>query len=567
MSSMRGLLAGVALFVSFCSVPPISLASDLRADPSAGGGSRHAQFLLVTSEALAPAFESYLAHKEAQGIPAELRTTEWIYANYPEGIDPPERIRNFLREEYEQGELRTVLIGGDPSVVPIRYAHSWVWNPQGGGIEIPTEWYYACLDGDWNANGNAYYGEGVSSFNPVSDQTDLQPELNVGRVPARSPQEAAIWVKKVLAFSGNQAPAASPWHFAVLGEVLFDANWEQGDCDSCGPSCPPGTPCVHLDAATWCFDVLDSVLASPAGRASRPSELYERDYWWIPRGHPNALPLGRATLRSQLDRGLTFLYHAGHADSLRWSIGADRWFPSDLLAPPAGQARAQAVGLVYSIGAFTAAIQNNCMGEAWLFAPTGGAVSYLGYSSLDFPMAEQVLSREFFHLWPGDGSTTPGSAHRGACARAGEMTGDEDGPLRFALYSQAFLGDPDLVVAGSAPGRGTALPPSVSAEESGRDAGPRAAACLLRVAGPQPAVKAASFLLEMPERDRVEVEILDVSGRTLRALLTGEVPSGPCLVRWDGRDSRGRDVAAGVYLVRARTARFGVASVRQTWIR
>ena len=40
---------------------------------------------------------------------------------------------------------------------------------------------------------------------------------------------------------------------------------------------------------------------------------------------------------------------------------------------------------------------------------------------------------------------------------------------------------------------------------------------------------------------------------TLRTLATGPRASGEHVARWDGRDERGRAVAAGVYLYRLRT--------------
>jgi hypothetical protein len=69
----------------------------------------------------------------------------------------------------------------------------------------------------------------------------------------------------------------------------------------------------------------------------------------------------------------------------------------------------------------------------------------------------------------------------------------------------------------------------------------------------------------MPQRGRVTVRLYDVAGRLVRELVHGESAAGLRTQRWDGRDARGRRVAAGVYFVqlaafeRERTRRISVA--------
>jgi hypothetical protein len=48
----------------------------------------------------------------------------------------------------------------------------------------------------------------------------------------------------------------------------------------------------------------------------------------------------------------------------------------------------------------------------------------------------------------------------------------------------------------------------------------------------------------------VRLELFDVSGRRVRALLDGESPPGYHTVSWDGRDSSGRETATGIYFIR-----------------
>jgi hypothetical protein len=54
-------------------------------------------------------------------------------------------------------------------------------------------------------------------------------------------------------------------------------------------------------------------------------------------------------------------------------------------------------------------------------------------------------------------------------------------------------------------------------------------------------------------RGSTEVLLYDVSGRLVRDVARGQYRAGYQSVIWDGRDDRGRRVAAGMYFLRATT--------------
>ena len=56
----------------------------------------------------------------------------------------------------------------------------------------------------------------------------------------------------------------------------------------------------------------------------------------------------------------------------------------------------------------------------------------------------------------------------------------------------------------------------------------------------------------LPEDARVHLQILDVRGRVVRTLVSGEEARGPHAEFWDGRDDGGRVTAAGAYFSRLR---------------
>lgn len=72
---------------------------------------------------------------------------------------------------------------------------------------------------------------------------------------------------------------------------------------------------------------------------------------------------------------------------------------------------------------------------------------------------------------------------------------------------------------------------------------------------PNPAAAATAIEFTLRSADRVSLEILDVSGRRVAALLgDSPLPAGRHVVRWDLRDGEGRRSPPGVYLVNWRTA-------------
>lgn len=66
-------------------------------------------------------------------------------------------------------------------------------------------------------------------------------------------------------------------------------------------------------------------------------------------------------------------------------------------------------------------------------------------------------------------------------------------------------------------------------------------------AGPNPAAGATTWRFALPLPARVELAVYDVRGRLVRVLSRGTRGAGEHAVGWDGRDTRGRAVAAGTY--------------------
>jgi flagellar hook capping protein FlgD len=83
---------------------------------------------------------------------------------------------------------------------------------------------------------------------------------------------------------------------------------------------------------------------------------------------------------------------------------------------------------------------------------------------------------------------------------------------------------------------------------------------------PNPARDALHLRLALPRPGKVEVEALDLAGRRVRTIASGEIPAGATDWGWDLTDARGRPVPTGLYWLRARTPE-GVFTVRAVVVR
>ncbi len=126
--------------------------------------------VIVTSTAMKPAFETLRSYFMRKGFCTVIMPTESIYAHYA-GYDNAEKVRNMLKEKFAQNGLKYVVLGGDVTICPFRYAYL-EYDP----YDVPADLYFADLDGTWDANGNHRYGE------MVGDSVDLFGDIIVSRI-------------------------------------------------------------------------------------------------------------------------------------------------------------------------------------------------------------------------------------------------------------------------------------------------------------------------------------------------------------------------------------------------
>ncbi len=218
---VAGLVDNPQLLVAYGSAASDSHASaiETREEPAVPAGMY--DYVIITSTGLEGSFQPLVAEKLSRGLTARTVTTEYIYANYTgtETGDKPDKIRHFISDAYSRWGTRWVLLGGDIEVVPQRgvYANSGSYTQNA----LPTDMYYACLNGTWNRDGDALWGEATDGA--TGKDIDLLPEVFIGRAPVSSVAEATNFVNKTVLYETSPHPNydTAIW----LGENLDAQTW------------------------------------------------------------------------------------------------------------------------------------------------------------------------------------------------------------------------------------------------------------------------------------------------------------------------------------------------------
>ncbi len=371
------------------------------------------EYVIVTRDDMASEFQRLADWKTRSGVPAVVRTISFIRQNYPSATDDADCIRQFIRDCYTRWGTQWVLLGGDTDVVPERMCHTTYFTSE----DIPSDMYFECLDGNWNANGNHLYGEGQRTFVDLGDQADLLPEVFVGRAPVSTVADAQLFVNKSLQYQSTPLGDYEK-NLLFFAEVLFPQPWSPGQQ-------------IQADGADLVQDVIPFVAANPALHYVR---LYENYPAW-----PGSLQERRSIVVDSLNRGYNVAVHVGHGYRNVMSCGDEDMTNADAQALTNGNRLMN----MYAINCTSNAIDFPSIGEAMLHATGGGAVTNIGSTRLDFPNTGRNYQKEFFRLLYHDSVTAVGELQaRQKLPFVGSAAFDNVN--RWTQTTLLLLGDPEL---------------------------------------------------------------------------------------------------------------------------
>ena len=186
--------------------------------------SNNYDFLILTTDEFEDSFEPLKNAHDAEGIKTEIKTLRDI-SLFPDSVTP-EDIRDFIKDEYLNNGIEYVLLGGDDDIIPSK--HLWVEAWDGGETTfMPSDIYYACLDGTYNHDGDNNWGEPTDG-NDGGD-VDLVAEVYVGRACVGNIIEVANFVSKTMLYMTSSS--CSTGKSLMIGEKIYSTpeTWG-GDC-------------------------------------------------------------------------------------------------------------------------------------------------------------------------------------------------------------------------------------------------------------------------------------------------------------------------------------------------
>ncbi|HET6348150.1 MAG TPA: C25 family cysteine peptidase [Candidatus Krumholzibacteria bacterium] len=368
-------------------------------------------YVIITNDSLAATFQTLADWKTAKGVPTVVRTTEWIDAHYRNGADPAETIRTFILDAYQQWGITYVLLGGDTDQIPVRLGHSLYQ----GDKTLPADMYFGCLDGDWNANHNQYFGEAVSV-----DQTDLYPEVYTGRLPAVDNATAASLIAKIESYETPVDPSYTG-KTLLLAEVLFPIDWQSGQS-------------VTQDGA----DIADYLYLLAF---TNPALTVQKNYQnYVP--HPGSLPETAAAAIASLNEGYDQVNHIGHGFRFNMSCGDASISNADADA----LTNTNRYSNLFLLSCTGVAFTYYCLGEHFLRNPVGGAVSVIGSSESVYPLVAQPYMDEYYKLLYVDHVEHIGEAYARSKFPRTPIAMQSDNSDLYMHYAYAMLADPEMPI-------------------------------------------------------------------------------------------------------------------------
>jgi hypothetical protein len=262
----KGILRTIENKNDFLNTYPASGQEETTGTTSAAEGSSPTagdrEYVIITTAGLMGEFQTLANHRASPaggGYTTHIDNIDNIEANYA-GVDRAEKMRNFIIDMYESHGTEYVVLGGDcdgapgSHVIPTRgcYASTSGYTDS----NIPSDLYFGCLEGSWNDDGDAYWGE--SNDGEYGGDIDWASEVFVGRIPADNPSEAANHISKIIAFeTGN-----NPDQTLLVGEKLDNQPTWGGDRMEYVHSFMGSTPATRLydkDGTWYKNDILNHI--------------------------------------------------------------------------------------------------------------------------------------------------------------------------------------------------------------------------------------------------------------------------------------------------------------------
>jgi peptidase C25-like protein/type IX secretion system substrate protein len=384
-------------------------------------------YLVIAEESTFDLWQQLTQIHNSFGRTTDIISIDYILNNY-EGSDDPEKLRNFLIEQYEEYAIQYVLLAGDTDLIPHKGLYGIVnagsQNPT-TDLDIPADMYYSCLDRgddpglgpDWNNDNDNLWGE--------QDEADLIPEFAIGRFPYNNEQEIVDFINKVDYYMNS--PVEDQLTTALF--VGEDLGW-----------------------TSWGGEYMDEMIGGSDNYAYStvgvPTDwniatLYDMNAYW-----------SQNDLYNEMNQGPNLLSHLGHSSTqYTMKLYNNNVNTSNIT----NNGIENNFTIVFTQGCYGGAFDNrssngsyvgDCITEKFLSIPTG-VVSMISHSrfgwgsSYDTNGASQHYNREYNDAIFGEGIFELGNSLSDAKI---DVIPHMSNVMFWVAYETNLIGDPGLIV-------------------------------------------------------------------------------------------------------------------------
>lgn len=370
-------------------------------------------FLIITTDALKTGFDPLKQAHDATGVETVIKTLTDI------GASDLESIRNYIRTAYTDWGIEYVLIGGDNNVVaaPMLWVSGMDENVTYYEDTMPSDIYYACLNGPYNYDGDTKWGEPTDGEG--GGDVDLVAEVYVGRACVGSMTEVNNFVAKTVAYINKDVNDGYLKKYCLAGEYLGDygvASYGGNYLNQLiNGSSDDGYTTVGIPASDYTI-----------------SKLYDTpSYDWPP-----------SAIISVINNGVHVINHLGHA-SYDYNLKLDN-YDVDVLSNPSNR-----TCFIYSQGCMAGGFDSgDCIAEHFTVKTTHAAFAVIMNARYGFFWSystdgdSQRLHRQFWDAVFGEMKPELG--------RASHDSKEDNLPIigrsciRWVYYETNLFGDPAL---------------------------------------------------------------------------------------------------------------------------
>jgi len=242
--------------------------------------------LIITTDTLKEGFEPLKEAHNETNVETVIKTLTDV------GSSNLEDIRNYITDAYANWGIEYVLIGGDDVVIPdpLLWVYGLDENTTPYETQMPSDLYYACLDGPYNYDGDDKWGETTDGED--GGDVDLIAEIYVGRACVDNLNDVDNFVIKTINYINKDPEDEYLTKYLLVGEYMGDygiASWAGNYMDQLIDGCTDdGYTTVGIPSDQYTIET-----------------LYDRD--WPGNNWP------KSEIMNRINEGVHVINHLGHS--------------------------------------------------------------------------------------------------------------------------------------------------------------------------------------------------------------------------------------------------------------